>query len=166
MCVLHTLEQCYTVLEGGMLQRMVETIVGLGVLCLSGFLLMYAYTMNTTRKDGYTLKAYVDQVGGLREGAPVCVGGVKVGAVESITLAREQFSACVLLRLWDSALQLPSDTKMTVESVSLLGGKYVSLNPGVESDALAPGSTINFASGSVSFESLLISAFMQKDAKS
>lgn len=148
-----------------MLHRMVETIVGLGVLFLAGFLLMYAYRMNTVRQDGYTLQAYVAQVGGLREGAAVCVGGVKVGAVESITLARERFEACVKLRLYDMSLRLPSDTKMTVESTSLLGGKYVSLTPGVEPDELNPGETINFASGSVSFENLLIGAFLQKDAK-
>ena len=148
-----------------MLHRMIETFVGLGVLCLAGFLLVYAYSMNTVSESGYTLKAYVDQVGGLRTGAPVCVGGVKVGAVESISLSHESFSACVLLRLYDASLKLPSDTKLTVESTSLLGGKYVSLNPGVEPDALSPGSTINFASGSVSFENLLISAFLQKDAK-
>lgn len=149
-----------------MLSRVVETFVGFGVLCLAGFLLVYAYRMHSVNDtNGYMLKAHVEQVSGLNEGALVCVGGVKVGRVESVALAYDRFTACVTLRIYDKELRLPSDTKMSIESVSLLGGKYVALNPGVEPDALEHGGTINFTSGSVSFENLLINAFAQKDAK-
>ena len=66
------------------------------------------------------------------------------------------------LRIYDPKLTFPSDTKMSVESVSLLGGKYVSLSPGMEPDALKPGDTLLFSSGSVSFEKLLVGAFASK----
>jgi len=147
------------------MRYIIETLVGAFVLVLAGFLLLYAYRMQHLSEQGYTVRAHIEQIDGLREGANVCIGGVKIGEVEALMLDPASFRVSVALRIHDEKIKLPIDTKLRVESVSLLGGKYITLEPGMETDTIDPGGLIQFSVGSVSFEGLLMNAFMKKDAK-
>ncbi len=52
-------------------------------------------------------------------------------------------------------IKVPADTSATIESESLLGGRYLSLVPGGDDRMLNPGQEIRFTQASVSLEQLL-----------
>jgi len=52
-------------------------------------------------------------------------------------------------------IKLPKDSAAIVTSESLLGGKYLSLQPGGDEALLQPGQTITITQSSVSIEELL-----------
>ena len=52
-------------------------------------------------------------------------------------------------------IKLPKDSAAIVSSESLLGGKYLSLQPGGDEAMLQPGQTITITQSSVSIEDLL-----------
>ncbi|MCY4413734.1 MAG: MlaD family protein [Alphaproteobacteria bacterium] len=144
------------------MRHIIETIVGIIVVASAVFLLSYAYSEHGHSEKGYTLIANVSEASGLSAGADVCVSGVKVGSVEAIKLNHDTYRACLVLRIADE-VRLSSDTNLSVESRSLLGGKYVSLTPGYEDDVLPNGGQIMFTTGAVSFEKLLMGAFLKSN---
>ena len=52
-------------------------------------------------------------------------------------------------------IKLPKDSAAIITSESLLGGKYLSLQPGGDETMLQPGQTITITQSSVSLEELL-----------
>lgn len=82
----------------------------------------------------------VRETGGLKVGAPVRVAGVVVGRVSEIGYEPEARLAQVHLRL-GAALDLPSDTTLSIVSAGMLGGREVSLQPGQARSMLRDGGT-------------------------
>lgn len=115
-----------------------ETILGAVVLAVAALFLGFAYTSSDLRVvKGYTIAANFPMVDGLKEGIDVKINGVKVGSVTGMNLITEpgptQYLVKVLFTV-DPSVRLPSDTVAMVASESLLGGKYLSLEPGVDED--------------------------------
>ena len=113
-----------------------ETILGAVVLALAALFLTFAYSSSDLHKvKGYTLSANFSMVDGLKEGTDVKINGVKVGSVSSMKLNTEpgpnQYLVTVAMTL-DPSVQLPTDTIALIATESLLGGKYMSLDPGVD----------------------------------
>lgn len=135
--------------------RIFESVVGFFVLVLSAWFFVFAY--NKTKNDyvhGYRLFAKFDNADGVVPGAEVRLGGVKVGVVEAVTLDYDAFMANVTFVV-NEKLSLPSDTEATISSASLLGGKYVALNPGVEDERLKENGEIVRTRGGQSLEGLI-----------
>ena len=113
-----------------------ETILGAVVLALAGLFLAFAYTSADLHKvKGYGITANFPMVDGIKDGTDVKINGVKIGSVAGLKLNTDpgpnQYLVTVALTL-DRSVQLPTDTIALVSSESLLGGKYMSLEPGVE----------------------------------
>ncbi|MFA5041290.1 MAG: MlaD family protein [Bdellovibrionales bacterium] len=113
-----------------------ETILGAVVLAMAGLFLAFAYTSADLNKvSGYKITANFPMVDGVKEGTDVKINGVKVGSIEGLKLITEpgasQYLVSVSMTL-DRSIQLPTDTIAMVASESLLGGKYLSLEPGVD----------------------------------
>ncbi len=113
-----------------------ETILGAVVLALGGLFLVFAYSSADLNKvKGYSLTANFPMVDGVKEGTDVKINGVKVGSIEGLKLNTEpgdnQYLVTVKMTL-DRSIQIPTDTIALVSSESLLGGKYLSLEPGVD----------------------------------
>ncbi|MFA4993761.1 MAG: MlaD family protein [Bdellovibrionales bacterium] len=113
-----------------------ETILGAVVLALAGLFLVFAQsTADLNKVKGYTITANFPMVDGVKEGSDVKINGVKVGSIEGLKLNTEpgdnQYLVTVEMTLARS-IQLPTDTIALVSSESLLGGKYLSLEPGVD----------------------------------
>jgi phospholipid/cholesterol/gamma-HCH transport system substrate-binding protein len=138
-----------------MAQRTAELVVGAGVLVLAVGFLGYAVA-NTGRSTGggYTLHARFDRIDGLGVGSDVRVAGVKVGSVGGTRLDPDSYQAVVDFSVAD-AIKLPKDSSATVTSDGLLGGKYLSLDPGGDTAMLAPGGTVTITQSSISIEQLL-----------
>jgi phospholipid/cholesterol/gamma-HCH transport system substrate-binding protein len=132
-----------------------EVLTGAVVLLVAAGFLAYAVAHSgRTTSSGYLLYAKFDHIDGLGVGADVRLAGVKVGNVSEERIDPQSFQAVVSLSVRDD-IKLPKDTGAIITSESLLGGKYLSLQPGGDETVLQPGQTITITQGSVSLEDLL-----------
>lgn len=136
-------------------RNLAEVLTGAVVLLLAAGFLGYAVAHSgRTTVSGYTLYAKFDHIDGLDVGNDVRIAGVKVGSVDSEHIDPQTFQAVVALSVRND-IKLPKDSAAVITSESLLGGKYVSLQPGGDETILQPGQTITITQGSVSLEELL-----------
>jgi len=123
----------------------IETVLGAVVLVVAGVFLVFAYSSADLRKvQGYIISANFPMVDGLKEGGDVKINGVKVGSISSMSLITEPGAAQYLVNMKMTILpevKLPTDTIAMVASESLLGGKYLSLEIGVEEDMVKTDGT-------------------------
>jgi len=86
-------------------------------------------------------------VGGLRRGSPIWFSGLEVGSVKSIDLHSKHGTVVTILINRDALKYIRKDTHASIQTMGLLGDKYVELSPGTpEAPPLKPGDLI---SGSV-----------------
>ena len=133
-----------------------DFVVGLFVLAGLGalaYLSMNVGGLSFKRHGGLELYANFDEIGGLKQRAPVVIAGVKVGQIESIKLEKD-FRARIALDL-RSDLRLPTDTTASIMTSGLLGDQYVSLQVGGDDKYLNPGDDITFTQSAVILERLI-----------
>ena len=87
----------------------------------------------------YRLEIPLDSADGLYPGSDVLIAGAKAGSVRDITLEGGQ--AVVTIGVDDAYAPVHTNARITVRPKSLLGEKYVALEPG-SGDALASGSRL------------------------
>lgn len=134
---------------------MVETVFGAIVLIIAAVFLIYGYQVGgVSTPDGYEVTAEFSELGGLQTGDDIRIGGVKVGSVADVTLDRNTYLAVVHMSL-GSDIELPTDTVALISSESLLGGKYMSLQPGAEEEMLKDGGRIQYTQAPQNLEELL-----------
>ena len=122
-----------------------ETILGAVVLAVAALFLVFAYNSSDLKVvKGYEVSANFPQVDGLKEGIDVKLNGVKVGSVTGLNLITtpgpNQFLVKVAMMV-DPSIKLPTDSLAMIASESLLGGKYMSLEPGVDDDVIKTDGT-------------------------
>jgi phospholipid/cholesterol/gamma-HCH transport system substrate-binding protein len=136
-------------------RSIVEVLTGAVVLLVAAGFLAYAVANSgRTSASGYPLYARFEHIDGLGVGADVRLAGVKVGSVTDARIDPQSFQAIVRLSLRDD-IKLPKDSAAIITSESLLGGKYLSLQPGGDEAILQAGQTITITQSSVSLEELL-----------
>ena len=122
-----------------------ETILGAVVLAVAALFLVFAYNSADLKVvKGYAISANFPMVDGLKEGIDVKVNGVKVGSVTGMELITTPGPNQFLVRVGmmiDPSIKLPTDTMALVSSESLLGGKYMSLEPGVDDEDIKTDGT-------------------------
>ena len=83
--------------------RAIEITVGLFMVLFFAALVLLAMKVSNltgfTGTDGYQLHARFENIGGLKERAPVSAGGVRVGQVTNIDYDPETFEARVTLTI-------------------------------------------------------------------
>ncbi len=122
-----------------MRRNMVETVLGgVVVLVAAGFVLFAMRTAEIREPEGYSVTARFLKVGGLEPGSDVRISGVKVGTITSRELDAASFEAVVTMTL-ASKIQLPADTEAVITGEGLLGGKYLRLIPGQDTEIIAAG---------------------------
>ncbi|MDP9195946.1 MAG: outer membrane lipid asymmetry maintenance protein MlaD [Pseudomonadota bacterium] len=139
-----------------MKRNVIETVIGALVLLVAAVFLVFAYRSADLGQTagGYTLVASFSQTGGLKEGSDVRIGGVKVGSVSGLVLDQDTYMAKVSLAI-EPAIKLPRDTVARIASESLLGGRYVSLDPGGEEEFMKNGDSFEHVQGAVDLETLI-----------
>lgn len=136
-------------------RNFLETVLGAVVLAVAIGFLYYAYQNNRAgSSDGYPLLAQFDRIDGLDDGADVRIGGIKVGSVVGQTLDPATYRAQVRFTV-QSDVELPLDTSAAIMSDGLLGGKYLSLEPGGDIDMLESGDEVSLTQSSVRLEDLI-----------
>lgn len=133
-----------------------EVITGLVVLIVAVGFLGYAVANSgqTSVGGGYPLYASFNSIAGLNMGSDVRLAGVKIGVVDSATIDPKTYLADVKMTI-RQGVQLPKDTSITVASESLLGGEYLSVQPGADETMLQPGQKVTYTQGAISLQDLL-----------
>ncbi len=148
-------------------RRAVDLWVGLFV--VAGFiaLMMLALKVGNlgaySPKDVYIVKAHFDNIGGLKEQAPVRSSGVVVGRVAGVRFDSKKFDAEVTLTM-DGKFKFPTDTTAAILTSGILGENYVGLEAGGEEANLKQGDEIKLTQSAVVLEKI-ISQFLYSKAQ-
>ncbi len=138
-----------------MKRSVIETVLGAVVLIVAGFFLLFSYkAANIGAVEGYSLMADFSGIGGLKIGDEVQISGVKIGTVAAVDLMPDTYLARVTMSI-DSDYKLPKDTAALISSESLLGGKYLALEPGADEEFLGDKGRIEFTQAPQNLEQLL-----------
>ena len=138
-----------------MSRSFVETLLGAVVLLVAIGFVAYAYAVSNVRNpQGYTLRAKFDRIDGIAVGTDVRISGIKVGQVVSHALDTRTFRAEVLLTVRRD-VELPADSSVAVGSESLLGGRFLLIQPGADDELLAAGDEVMFTQSAINLEDLI-----------
>jgi len=140
-------------------QTKIEIGVGILVVLTVAALFMIAlrasnFTATFQDRPTYTLRAYFDNIGGLKVRAPVKLSGVVIGRVSTIGIDPETYQAWVTMKI-DQAYRLPLDTSASILTSGLLGDQYIGLEPGGDEEYLADGDEIEITQSALVLEDLI-----------
>ena len=133
-----------------------DLLVGLfvlGGLVALGYLTFQVGGLSWRGDERLTVYAVFDDIGGLKQRAPVSISGVKVGEVTGVELD-ELLRARVVLEL-DGTLEVPVDSAARILTSGVLGDQFVALEPGAEEDILQSGDEIEMTESALALERLI-----------
>ena len=130
--------------------KAVETLIGAVVIAVAVAFFVFAYSKaDIGGTSGYHVFASFNAVGGLKPGADVRVSGIKVGQVVAMRLDQENYYVAKVMMTIEPGISLPLDTSASIASEGLLGGNYVALQPGAETEMLKPGDEVAYVQDAV-----------------
>jgi phospholipid/cholesterol/gamma-HCH transport system substrate-binding protein len=108
--------------------------IGIALICVA--IILLGSTENIlSRKNHYFV--HVTNVEGLIQGAKVVLGGVSVGTVEKIAFDQEKKDIRISLAvIKDASSWIHRDATSELATQGVLGDKFVSINPGTESEPI------------------------------
>jgi phospholipid/cholesterol/gamma-HCH transport system substrate-binding protein len=139
-----------------MRNNLLESLIGFIVILVAIIFLIYSYSMmgNKNPSKTYEITAVFNEVSGLISGSDVRLSGIKVGSVSSQTLDVDTFEAVVSMQI-SNDIKIPTDSSAKISSEGLLGGNYISIEPGGSDEILIDGDVIEFTQGSIDLIGLL-----------
>jgi phospholipid/cholesterol/gamma-HCH transport system substrate-binding protein len=137
-----------------MLDAWVGIFVVIGVGALFVLALKVSNAGTTNLRETYTVFAEFDNIGGLKERAPVKSAGVVVGRVDDIAFDSKKFVARVTLKV-GSSFPFPRDTSVSILTSGLLGEQYIGLEAGGDSVMVKEGETLRLTQSAVVLEKLI-----------
>ncbi|TFW28301.1 outer membrane lipid asymmetry maintenance protein MlaD [Massilia horti] len=102
----------------------------------------------------YSVSARFDNIGGLKQQAPVKSAGVVVGRVGNISFDDKNFQASVRLDL-EERYKFPKDSSLKILTSGLLGEQYVGIEPGGDTQNLVDGDRITQTQSATVLEDLI-----------
>jgi len=146
--------------------RLLEIVVGL-FFCL-GVAAVFILTLRVSSLGGqvsgqtYAVHASFQNIGGLKVGAPVSMGGVQVGQVTGIQLNQTTFDAVVTMKIDNKYNKIPRDSSASILTQGLLGEQYVGLEPGGSLKSLKNGDKIRFTQSALILEKIIGQVLLNK----
>jgi phospholipid/cholesterol/gamma-HCH transport system substrate-binding protein len=139
-----------------MRNNLLESLIGFIVILVAIIFLIYSYSMmgNKNPSKTYEITAVFNEVSGLISGSDVRLSGIKVGSVSSQKLDVETFEAVVSMQI-SNDIKIPTDSSAKISAEGLLGGNYISIEPGGSDEILIDGDVIEFTQGSIDLIGLL-----------
>lgn len=141
-------------MHGRTLNLAVGAFVLLGILALLFMALQVSNLSGVANGSTYEVKAYFDNIGGLKPRAAVKSAGVVVGRVRAIQFDDQQYQALVMLDL-DVRYRFPKDSSIKILTSGLLGDNYIGLEPGAEAEMLKANDRIRITQSAVVLENLI-----------
>jgi len=144
----------------------VGLFVVLGLLALLFLALKAANLASfTSGGDTYTVQARFDNIGGLKNRAPVRSAGVNVGRVTGVVLDPQTYQGVATMEIKKDLL-FPKDSSAKILTAGLLGDQYIGIEPGGDTKNLAPGDVITQTQSAVVLENLISQFLFSKAADS
>ena len=118
-----------------------ELIVGLFIIIGLIILTSFVFLIRDFQiiKPGYRFNMVFGFANGLKVGAPVRLSGVDVGEIKSINIFYEPDSLKTKVRIhvWvKKDAQIPGDSQLLINTLGLLGEKYIEIMPGISYSSL------------------------------
>ena len=135
--------------------------VGTGLFVLLGMGALFFLTTQTTggddfdAEDVYTVEARFENVGSLRQRAPVSMSGVNIGRVTSVEFDQDSLEAVVQFVIDSRYSQIPDDSDASILTSGILGSQYIGLQAGGSDLYLEDGSEIMFTQSAIVLENLI-----------
>ena len=146
---------------------MVETAIGAIVVAIASGFFMFMYTVGGLggHSSGYQVSASFGTVKGVSVGTDVRMAGIKIGSVTAQTLDRDTYRATIVMDV-DATVKLPEDSTAKIASESLLGGNFVSVEPGGSDTMIESGGEIAFTQDPVDIFGLVSQFVLGSNNKS
>lgn len=135
--------------------------LGTGLFVLLGMGALFFLTTQTTGTDTFageetfTVTARFENVGSLKNRAPVAMSGVTIGRVKNVRFDPERLNAEVIFEIDKRYDKIPEDSDASILTAGLLGSQYIGLAPGGSEFYLEDGSEIQFTQSAVVLENLI-----------
>ena len=135
--------------------------LGTGLFVLLGLAALFFLTTQTTgssnisTSDAYEVTARFENVGSLKDRAPVAMSGVTIGRVTSVEFDPQGLDAVVTFVIDSQFDQIPDDSDASILTAGLLGSQYIGLQPGGSDLYLEGGSEIQFTQSAIVIENLI-----------
>ena len=135
--------------------------LGTGLFVLLGLAALFFLTTQTTGSDTFSgtetfrVSARFENVGSLKDRAPVAMSGVTIGRVVSVRFDPEQLNAEVIFEIDSQYNQIPDDSDASILTAGLLGSQYIGLQAGGSEEYLQDGSEILFTQSAIVIENLI-----------
>jgi phospholipid/cholesterol/gamma-HCH transport system substrate-binding protein len=139
-----------------MKNNLLESLIGFVVVLIAIIFFIYSYSMmgNKNSSKTYEITAVFNEVSGLMSGSDVRLSGIKIGSVTSQTLNADTFDVVVSMQI-NNDIKIPTDSSAKISAEGLLGGNYISIEPGGSDEILSDGDVIEFTQGSIDLIGLL-----------
>ena len=135
--------------------------VGTGLFVLLGMGALFFLTTQTTGGDDftadetYTVEARFENIGSLRNRAPVAMSGVTIGRVTSVTFDPVSLEAVVQFVIDSQFDQIPDDSDASILTSGILGSQYIGLQAGGSDTHFEDGSEVLFTQSAIVLENLI-----------
>jgi len=135
--------------------------IGTGLFVLLGMGALFFLTTQTTGGDDfqadsvYMVQARFENVGSLRNRAPVTMSGVTIGRVTSVTFDPVALEAVVKFVVDGRYDQIPDDSDASILTSGILGSQYIGLQAGGSDTYLEDGSEVMFTQSAIVLEELI-----------
>lgn len=127
----------------------------LAVLCFAIFQIGHGSRIFTRVES---VQTHFERINGLQTGAPVTLGGVRIGAVDAIEFPADPQANYVVVHMWierSAAPRVHTDSTAQISSMGLLGDKFVELSAGTPKAAAAEPDTILPSREPIDYEAIL-----------
>jgi phospholipid/cholesterol/gamma-HCH transport system substrate-binding protein len=142
-----------------MTSRKIEILVGIFVMAAIAAFFMLAMSVSNmssyTGGKSYEIKAYFDNIGGLKVRSKVSAGGVNIGRVTGIQYDSETYEAVVSMAIDEKYNRFPIDTAASILTSGLLGEQFIGFEPGAEEEYLKQGDVIDLTQSALVLEQII-----------
>lgn len=135
--------------------------VGTGLFVLLGMGALFFLTTQTTGGDDFTadetymVEARFENIGSLRNRAPVAMSGVTIGRVTNVTFDAVTLEAVVQFVIDSQYDQIPDDSDASILTSGILGSQYIGLQAGGSDSYFEDGSEVLFTQSAIVLENLI-----------
>ena len=135
--------------------------IGTGLFVLLGMSALFFLTTQTTGGDDfqaqavYTVEARFENIGSLRERAPVTMSGVTIGRVTKVAFDPVALEAVVTFVIDARYDEIPDDSDASILTSGILGSQYIGLQAGGSDLYLEDGSEVLFTQSAIVLENLI-----------
>lgn len=135
--------------------------IGTGLFIFLGLAAVFFLTTRATGlssqldENAYEVFARFENVGSLKDRAPVSMSGVTIGRVTSVEFDPQRLEAVVTMKINSKYDQIPDDSDASILTSGLLGSQYIGLQAGGSDTYLSDGSEIEFTQSAIVLEKMI-----------